>query len=564
MKKKFRSTFALFLAVVMCALVMKPLEWRSVASVLATKQENKVHDAWKAEAGNTNVNLFCVDDNLYYTEPDAEDIVHLTDNLGYVNNELLIFFNEGTTVQEKQNVFESIGATVIGYTDVINQYQLRVQKQNLAELQALCTAVKKNNCVALASCNMAKVVMEDSVPDDPWTNKYGYKEIYDWDESDAYGGNWWLKVIQAPSAWEYDEYFHHIRIGIVDSGFETEHEDLVGKISFPSKFFQKTSFPSSHGTHVAGIISANRNNGIGVTGICDNADLLCVDWQPDKNEKQNWITGERILTGLIATVRGDAKVINFSLGSTGSMKEVNFSWKTSMFFEGVLFSYTIASLLSKGYDFIVVQSAGNGDKNNTPADAYYNGNFACITKKNTFTGLTGIKKQDVLDHIIIVGSVTSSHLGTKFYNSSYSNYGETVSIYAPGSSVFATGLISEGNYVYKSGTSMAAPVVTATAALTWSVNPKLTGAQVKKILCNPENSIYTSYNYYYKDDIEMPVRPIVNAKLCVEAAIATLDPSELPVPPDEGEKVESQKDLIPITDSTPIAEAEKFRFEVGE
>ena len=66
--------------------------------------------------------------------------------------------------------------------------------------------------------------------------------------------------------------------------------------------------------------------------------------------------------------------------------------------------------------------------------------FSSISMRTAFTGLTRISKQDVLNHVIIVGSCTYAHKDKDFYQSSFSNYGDGVSIFAPGSWVFRTGL----------------------------------------------------------------------------------------------------------------------------
>jgi subtilisin family serine protease len=507
MKKTVLSSL---LIVLLCALVVKPA---IPPQTLSAAPQAAVPDR--------------TDSEIYYTETPESHIAQLGNAIGYADNELIVYFKDGATEKQKQALFTSLGAEVIGHTEIMNKYQLRLpETKTYAGLLALCAKTKLNPKVSFASCNMAMQRKEDVVPDDPWNNPEIGDFYYtpDWDEKNVSGRNWWLTAIQAPSAWEHQELFQHMCIGIIDSGFETEHEDLQGKISFPNKSQEKKNIPGSHGTHVAGIISANANNGVGVTGICDNADLLCVDWEPDAEVGQKWSTDERIFTGFISLVIHGAKVINLSLGSSHNYDpeaKDNWKWKFGIFFEGLAYSYAMAALLNLGYDFVVVQSAGNGDANGDPCDSIYNGSFCSINKTNAFTGFGRAKKQDVLNRLIIVGSCTPSHDEDVFYQSAYSNYGERVSIFAPGSSVYSTILISEDNYGYKSGTSMAAPNVTGVAALTWSVNPKLTGAEIKQILCDPANTIYTARNYY-NDTMDIPDYRMVNAKLSVEAAMRTI------------------------------------------
>ena len=570
-----KTIAALLLLTILFAICLRPA---SLPQAIRAAQETKAYTEWRANAQSADVDVRVFDDALYYAESDPEHIVKMSDHVAYVNNEVIVYFADDATLARKTALFDSVGAQVVGYTDVLNKYQLRLpQEKDFFELQLLCTKLRAEKDVAFASCNMALQRTEDVVPDDPWTDRYGYRTADRWDDDYVEGGNWWLTATQTTSAWEHAELFHKIRIGVLDSGFDVGHEDMQGKITFPSKRYERSNYPSSHGTHVAGIISANANNGIGITGICDNAELVCVDWEPVKDMGQNWSTDERIFTGVIALIRSGAKVVNMSLGCSSNFEESKrWQWNITMFLEGMLYSYTVASLLAKGYDFLVVQSAGNGSAADEPCDSHFNGSFASITPRNAFTGLTGVSKQAVLDHVIIVGSSTYAHKGTAFYQSSFSNYGDGVSIFAPGSWVFSTDTEENGFYNYKSGTSMAAPVVAGIAALTWSVNPSLKGSEVKAILCDPANTCYTCKNYYWDGDIDIPTYPMVNAKLSVEAAIKTLGlPPEPPTEPATEEPTEPVSEepesetepaeahvLVRGQSADPIVE--KFRGEKGE
>lgn len=581
MKKNIRSIFSLCMAAILLVAFIQPSMLKGTVAAFKNSKQLTANLQWKKEAMQQGEDICSFDDTVYFAETKEKNIVPITDGAAYVNNEVVIFFEDDASVADKKSVIESIDGQVIGCADIANQYQVQIKERSLPKLQLLCTKLMANKNVMFAGCNMAMIREEDVVLDDPWANPTdSYPPTIRWEDSYVYGPNWALKATQTTSAWDHSAYFNHINIGIVDSGFEVDHEDLQGKISFPGSYFEKDNIPSSHGTHVAGIIAANGGNKIGTAGICQNADLICTDWQPDKEAGQKWSTDVHIFTGFIALVKAGAKVINLSLGSAGNYKEEDsFSMKVAMYFEGMIFSYMMASLLTRGYDFIAVQSAGNGAKNGYPCDSYFNGSFCAVTKKNMFRGFHFISKQEILDHIIVVGSATSSHKGSDFYMSSFSNYGPGVSIFAPGSSVFSTDLTeSTGGYSYKSGTSMAAPVVTAITAMTWSVNPALKGSEVKKIVCNPENTIYNCINYYnseaytYDDSIiDIPSCPMINAKLSVEAALKTLPQNAEPVQV-EGQNdfftlpvdVNPTKDPVPVKDNSTQDYIDQFAFEVGE
>ncbi|MBQ3151059.1 MAG: S8 family serine peptidase [Clostridia bacterium] len=498
-----------------------------------------------------NYDHIVCDEEMYFCDAEKENIIKINDSLAFVNNEVIVFFNNDTTDSQKKDIISSIGGRVVGCYEEINEYQIRIKERDIFSLLSTVKSLQKDDNVSFATCNFVKKLSYDSIPNDPWTMS-GDDYTYGWDESRPNGGNWWLEVTQTLSAWEYEEYFNPITVGIIDGGFDPEHEDLKGKISFPNEFFEKNNAPDYHGMHVAGIIGANQNNGIGISGICEKAELLCVDWEANEDQDQNWISELRIVTAFISLVRSGAKVINMSLGASSNLTPDNgFFWNILMELDGALFSYIMSSLLLLGYDFIVVQSAGNGDYLGTPCDTMNNGNFCSITRSNCLSFLSGIRKQDVLDRIIVAGSICNSHEDQNFYQSSFSNYGDNVSIFAPGSRVYSC--YTNNEYRDLSGTSMAAPVVTGITSLVWSVNPDLKGSDVKKIICDPDNSIYTAVNYF-EPEKDIPSGNIINAKLSVEDAIRTLG-----IEPEikESEKTE-------VTGSSSIETAESFRNEKGE
>ncbi|MBR4726487.1 MAG: S8 family serine peptidase, partial [Clostridia bacterium] len=400
--------------------------------------------------------------------------------------------------------------SVAGWCAPANLYVVRCVPAGLETLQARCAAIEKNSGVAIASPVITGRIETQSFPDDPF-DFHSSDLGKEWDELDPEGANWWLEAVNARQAWDYSALFQPVVAGIVDNGYQLDHPDLTGKISFPTARLAKRSSVEDHGSHVAGIIAAIQNNGIGSTGLCPHASLMCADWAP--TEKQHWNTDLTVLFGMVEVVKAGARAVNFSLGVTGSMEddEAGFYYRE---IEPRIVSYTMASLLRKGYDFLIVQSAGNGNAYGFPVDAINNGEFAGITERTAFPGLTGVKKQEILDRVLIVAAASLKWDGT-IQLASYSNFGERAEIAAPGSHIYST--VPEDDYAYFSGTSMAAPVVTATASLVWSVDPSLTGAQVKRILLENADPARVLPN------AETPEwttpYPLVNAKQSVEAAL---------------------------------------------
>ena len=445
-------------------------------------------------------------------EIDDGDIEAIDETTGYVKNTVMIIFNEDAGFFSKLDALKASGGVTVGSIPDLGLCVVRTAPTDLAGLTALCDKLSSHSAVAMATVTPARKIEAQYTPDDPFTDYDWYEEY--WNESSPYGNNWWLEAIDARGAWGYDSLYENIDIGVVDGGFDISHDELDGKIVFPSSKEASRNRPNSHGTHVAGIIAAEGDNGTGISGICQDSTLICVDWTP--SDGQLWIPDLAVLVGFVEVVKAGAKVINFSVGISSSISEKSEKFPSIVNnFDAMLYSYAMGSLLSKGYDFLVVQSAGNGNDGGYAVNASQNGLFCSFKEGRVFLPFAGITKQDLLDRVIIVGSAANN--GNRYMQSSSSNVGDTVDICAPGVMVYSC--TTENDYTTKSGTSMAAPVVTGVASLVWSVDPSLTAPEVKKIVCeNTIDTVEASEEKHFTD-IGYRSYPMVNAKLAVEAAI---------------------------------------------
>lgn len=451
----------------------------------------------------------------FFSEIDDGDVVELENDSGFVRDKIAVFIDSDMSFSRKLDFFATCGGVIAGWCTPSDLYILSYPAMSYEQVLAKCEKLEKTEGVELSIPVLARKTETNATPADDFGATAD--EPLGWDELAPDGANWWLEAVSARQAWDYSDYFSTIDVGVIDAGFETDHPELSGKITFPDDKQAGRNVPDSHGTHVAGIIAAN-HNGSGIAGICDNSRLICIDWMPDV--LQFWSTDISIFFGFSTLVKAGAKVVNLSLGTSSSKTD-----NSSGFFERVIetaaTSYMMASLLSKGYDFIAVQSAGNGDFLGDPVDARHNGHFCALTEDNIFVGSKDVSAQEILDRILIVASATNNGDGT-YTQSSFTNVGSNVSIAAPGEDIYSCSI--NGDYEYLSGTSMSAPVVTGVASLVWSVNPSFTGADVKDIICTSTNSvaqIFTEWDYFY--DVETMEYPMVNAKLAVEEAIRRSD-----------------------------------------
>jgi subtilisin family serine protease len=228
-----------------------------------------------------------------------------------------------------------------------------------------------------------------------------------------------------------------VNLAVVDSGAQLNHPDLVSRIWRSQKgtagydFVNDDDDPSDdfgHGTHVAGIALAQRDNGVGIRGVMgDWSKLMVVKSQ----NSQGSGTMADVINSLRWAVDNGAEVVNLSLAS----RQQNQALVDAL-------NYAVA----KGVT-VVVAAGNNGEQITTS-------NF--ITPIGYATGLPGV---------IGVGSIdTDSGLRSNFSNYS-SNF---VEIGAPGSTGNTTGILStfpDGRYFGVSGTSMSAPHVAGAAAL---------------------------------------------------------------------------------------------------
>ncbi|MBQ7580116.1 MAG: S8 family serine peptidase [Clostridia bacterium] len=456
----------------------------------------------------------------FLEEIKTEYIEKISDSVGISKRVFSVFFDDDVNAFAAKKIIKKIGGKTVGFNSLLNEYKVYFD-QSIDNCQEFCEQLQKLDGIVCAIPQIAVKIAPNSegdeekyIPNDPWNGNN------QWDEEHPGGLNWHLEAIQALSAWQYKDRMSTIDLGVVDGGVYVDHEDLQGKIVFPSKYLERTNSVDTHGTHVCGIISANADNGIGVCGVCPNAKIHFVDWDPEYNSlSQTWLDIERIYSGVCYTIKDGAKVVNLSLGADlwGNMK------KFPTFVVNIVGNFVsaiMARLIKQGYDFVICQAAGNGDNSSHAINAENNLSFCAVSENNCISQLFGVKKSDVLDRIIVVGSAALAADGS-FYQPAYSNVGARVDICAPGNYVFSTVDPGKGFYAYMSGTSMATPVVTAVCGLVWSIDSSFTGSMVKKIVCSPETAgpLVKATTQQVNPDVNYMDYHMVNAKLSVEKAI---------------------------------------------
>ena len=264
-----------------------------------------------------------------------------------------------------------------------------------------------------------------------------------------------------------------VTVAVIDTGVQLDHPDLVNRLA-PTSTWGKclsactaysasnsSTFPSDgdgHGTHVAGIIAAETDNGIGVAGVAGDRPVLIMPVQVLDSSGSG--TTDGVAAGIAWAVSKGAKVINLSLGGDQNTQAVN---------SAIDAAYTAGVL--------VVVSAGNCGGSSYAANGCHSQNEKDYPAGYADTGSNGNGK------LIPVAAIDSTNTVASY--STQQTYVATNGMAAPGTSILSTYMPSKGDgsgYGYESGTSMASPHVAGAAALVWSTFPSLTREQVRTAL----------------------------------------------------------------------------------
>lgn len=344
---------------------------------------------------------------------------------GYVKGEILVKFTNDASLSDVSNIHRRNGNKVKDIIPGINIQVVDIGRKNIGQMVSMYA---KSGLVEFVEPNyMAKAFTDDEYFDRQWgLNNLGQETCNTEGDICITGSD--DADVDAPEAWELTTGNPAVRIAILDSGIDSDHPDLVGKVVDSADFTGSgTEDNYGHGTHVAGIAAANTNNGIGVAGLGHNSVLMNVKVLGDDGYgPYSWIAN-----GIYWAVQNNAKVINMSLGSSQRSSTlqaaVNYAW---------------------GNDVVVVAAAGNSNNPSRTYPAYYSNCIAVAATDNNDT------------------------------KASFSSYGKWVDVAAPGENIYSTFPNNafylqtvygrSQNYDFGSGTSMSTPFVSGLAALVWS------------------------------------------------------------------------------------------------
>ncbi len=394
----------------------------------------------------------------------------------FVPGEVLVKFKT-QVVATQQATVQSVG----GRTLAVSPYSgvLRVQVTPGQEQAAMATLAARPE-VEFAEPNY--ILSAADIPNDPY-----FSAQWGLNNTGQTGGTADADI-DAPEAWAIHTGGGQIIIAVVDSGLDLTHPDLVDRIWTNADEIPNNSIDDDgngkiddvrgwdfcntsstrcdgspdnnptdeygHGSHVAGIVGATGNNGIGVTGVNWHATLMAVKVLDSIGKG----TVASVADGIDYAANNGANVINLSLAGYGTQYPCA--------------GYTAiqqAMQRARAKGVLMVVAAGN----------YGNSSLACPA---AFT----LDTANGLDQAVVAVGATDAfdqHL-------SISNYGSGLAVVAPGEDIYST--YKNSGYTSLSGTSMAAGFVSGLAGLAQSCSPALTGTQTFTLLKTTADDLGTT------------------------------------------------------------------------
>ncbi len=255
-----------------------------------------------------------------------------------------------------------------------------------------------------------------------------------WGSITPQNNQWYLHKIQAQDAWDFSTGSASIKVAVTDDAFKVDHPDLVNKMLPGRDVVGNNNDPSPcgstdgfHGTHVAGTVGAETDNGIGIASIGWNVSIIPVKIANCSAQLSGGYDG------VIWSADNDADVINMSWGGPNAgqygLNIINYAHNAGA---------------------ILVAAAGNDGTNNVLYPAAY-------------------------ANVIAVGATTITDA-----KASFSQYGPEIDVLAPGAAIRSTN--HQDAYAPSQGTSMASPIVAGLLGLMKSYAPEATNEQIIECL----------------------------------------------------------------------------------
>jgi len=470
-------------------------------------------------------------------------------NYKFAKGELVVFATQFSRYSDIEEMLAEFGGEIVGFLEVPNVYQvyfpLAVTEDELNAVKALVgnNVLVDNvfhNLVTEREVEFSPMVIPKQ--EQPIARQGGIvgRSVQHTITDPYFEQQWGLRTINAQRAWDrmraLNRDFDPINIGVLDEVFYDNRDVVIThltEVAIPPNWLQNKEafmYRLDHGVHVAGVIGAMHNRD-GIAGLVPYAG------------GNSWTTARRIpnsnmffyqahlaeatrhgdifmKTHALATMFAhDVKLINVSRASQVPPANMTHTFDIEagsndhLLQEMRLLEHFLRQYLERGQDFLIVQAAGN-DSNAHLLDNPSGGPRNRWVNTGYIGMFINIEDREIRDRIIVVGNMERHGMT---YRARYSsNIGERVDIFAPGTDIYSASI--NQSFRSETGTSMAAPHVTGVAGMIWSINPNLTGADVKDIIMQNTN---TNILGIVINELTDPDRyyPVLCAYRAVQAAI---------------------------------------------
>jgi subtilisin family serine protease len=402
-----------------------------------------------------------------------------------------VVFDARTTVDEANDLLRSFDAEIVGgiggTSDAPGVLMLRVSSADHDDLAADLAALRDDDRVAVA-------VQDAGLGADRITDTAGSATGWTWETQVPQGGNWGLELCRVPQLWNLmeavekerwragDRSYDFVPTGVIDIGFAAGHEDL-SLVSWSGAMGE-----NHHGTHVAGIVGADFDDGVGIDGVNPFSHLLAARPGFETTTVEDSVVVSfggilDVLRSMAAASDGpDAErprpwVVNMSLGFGWASNQIDpdrsAAAQSLVRAKAEVLRAAWQALGATGLRLpLVVVSAGNdSDAGFGVQDARFN---SPMTHAATVLEVPGI--------VVVEAVARDGAAPGQATRAGFSNVGGHVS--APGQSVLGPVLDGYGSL---SGTSMAAPFVAGVAGFLLAIEPALTNDELETLLV--ENAV---------------------------------------------------------------------------
>ena len=366
----------------------------------------------------------------------------------YVQNE--IYLKVKPSFSNKINDFN--GVTDIKTEVPFLENILQSNKVSIEKIEKPFFSLKNKNFKSVFKIKISETGKIDSIIDKlKAEGQYEYIEkvparfIIGFPNDVSYPSQWSLEKIKANLAWDVNGGGANVIVAVVDNAIQTTHIDLAANmVAGKDMSSEQDTDPNppndlfNHGTHVAGIVSAVTNNVVGISAAANNkVKIMPIKATPDDGNPNGIYYG---FEGIVWAVDNGAKIISLSWGGGG-------------------YSQTEQDVINYAFNNGVLVVAAAGNENSE--DLHY---------------------PSAYQHVISVASLDASDS-----RSSFSSYGSTIDISAPGRGILST--LPTNVFGSFSGTSMATPLVASCLGYIWSCFPSLTLAELEALIKNTSDDI---------------------------------------------------------------------------